>query len=78
MSHVPSALPGHPTLARASLRAAVEKQPPSLAGPATGKKMNLEMLRDMAQHEGVELNPMSGIQILYLQALREAKQNTLT
>ena len=75
---MPSALPGHPTLARASLRAAVEKQPPSLAGPATGKKMNLEMLRDMAQHEEVELNTMSDIQILYLQALREAKQNTLT
>lgn len=70
--------PGHPMLGRASLRAALEKQPPFLAGPATGKKMNLEMLRDMAQHEEVELNTMSGIHILYLQALREAKQNTLT
>jgi len=60
------------------LESSLGEATPSLAGPATGQKMNLEMLRDVAQHEEVELNTMSGIHILYLQALREAKQNTLT
>lgn len=61
---------------RASLRSSLREATPSLAGPATGQ-MNLEMLRDVVQQE-VELNTMSRIHILYLQALREAKQNTLT
>ena len=60
------------------LESSLGEATPSLAGPATGQKMNLEMLRDVAQHEEVELNTMSGIHILYLQTLREAKQNTLT
>lgn len=59
------------------LESSLGEATPSLAGPATGQ-MNLEMLRDVVQHEEVELNTMSRIHILYLQALREAKQNTLT
>lgn len=59
------------------LESSLREATPSLAGPATGQT-NLEMLRDVVQHEEVELNTMSRIHILYLQALREAKQNTLT